>query len=105
MSNERKQWSVKDNDYVWDSFLAGMSNEDIARHIGRTSIAVGVRISKLKTRYGTAKITTGVAGPSRSTKPGRAVLITPDLVRVLLVSCIGASAGLMIGTAILHFYG
>jgi len=106
MSNERKTWSVKDNDYVWDKYLEGMSNEGIAEHVGRTPIAVGVRISKLKTRYGFTKPTISTAGTKTGRIPtGKKVLVTPTLTRTLLASFIGACAGILVGAAILHFYG
>ena len=109
MSNERKRWSMKDNDFVWDNFQAGWTNEAIADAIGRTPIAVGVRISNLKARYGYPKAGLNLTSPATAraprAKPSKEALVTPALVRVLLVSCIGAAAGLMIGTAILHFYG
>ena len=96
MSNERKQWSVKDNDFVWDKYLEGMSNKSIAEHIGRTPIAVGVRISKLKIRYGFTKSTTSIAGPGNKAK---SVTVEsdkhPTLRGMFLVSLAGAAIGVI----------
>jgi len=103
MSNERKQWSVKDNDFVWDSYLAGCSNEAIAESIGRTPIAVGVRISKLKTRYGHDRPTTAAGTPSKVTKP--IVVETdkpPTLTGMFFVSLTGAVIGVLLAKFLLN---
>jgi len=104
MSNERKKWSVKDSDYAWDSSLAGMSNEDIAAHVGRTPVAVAVRLSNIKLRYGYAKSTTGKAGPGKKAKP---VTVEsdkhPTLKGMFLVSLAGAAIGVIGAKVFLDF--
>ena len=45
MNNKRKTWSLKDSNYAWRSTLIGVSNEEIARDIGRTPAAVQVHLS------------------------------------------------------------
>ena len=45
MNNKRKTWSLKDSNYAWKSTLTGVSNEEIARDIGRTPVAVSVHLS------------------------------------------------------------
>jgi len=45
MNNKRKTWSLKDSNYAWRSTLIGVSNEEIARDIGRTPAAVSVHLS------------------------------------------------------------
>ena len=96
MSNERKKWSVKDSDYAWDSSLAGMSNEDIAAHVGRTPVAVGVRLSNMKIRYGFAKSTTGKAGPGKKAKPVNVSSDKqPTLRGMFFVSLAGAAIGVI----------
>jgi len=45
MNNKRKTWSLKDSNYAWRSTLTGVSNEEIARDIGRTPAAVSVHLS------------------------------------------------------------
>jgi len=104
MSNERKKWSVKDSDYAWDNSLAGMSNEDIAAHVGRTPVAVGVRLSNIKIRYGFAKSTINTAG----TKTGRVPNSVesdkhPTLRGMFFVSLAGAVIGVIGAKLFLDF--
>lgn len=104
MSNERRKWSAKDIEYTWDNHLAGMSNEDIAAHIGRTPIAVGVRISKTKVRYGFVTSPVNKTGPGKKAKP---VTVEsdkhPTLRGMFLVSLAGAAIGVIGAKLFLDF--
>ena len=97
MSNERKTWTRKDSNYARERYNEGMSNDDIAFELGRTPVAIGVHLSKIRTQYVRAK-SASVAKPRKVMKPTKAP-------RTLLTSFIGACAGILVGAAILHFYG
>jgi len=98
MNNERKTWSLKDSNYAWERSQLGMSNEDIAQNIGRTAIAVGVHLSKKRTKYHAVGFI-GSATPDRkpSTRrvsvPAKLPLISPMMSNAMLCGIIGILTG------------
>ena len=50
MNNKFKTWSLKDSNYAWKSTLIGVSNEEIARDIGRTPARSEEHTSELQSQ-------------------------------------------------------